>query len=187
MKLKTYKFDETVKDFRETFPPVLPRSLNCPYCKINIYVDDDTKMFSRMSGDSYLMLELKCPHCGKTHYRLLWLAHFSFPTIESYQCLAAHIMYPIDKRELEVYTGTPVEKILHKYDCLWHNYYRQVFIKNYTLHYSYKKNFPKDKLYTTLTQISSNELSPTAKQVCEMSYADYPIEAFLISLDMIEE
>lgn len=186
MKLKTYKFDETVKDFRETFPPVLPRSLYCPYCKTNIYVDGDIKMFSRMSGDSYLMLELKCPHCGKTHYRLLWLAHFSAPTIEAYQCLAAHVMYPIDKKELETYAGVPVEKILSQYDYLW-NTYRNTFVKNYTLHYSYKKKFPKDKLYTSLTQIPFDELSLTAKQVCDMYYNDYPIEAFLISLDMIEE
>ena len=186
MKLKTYKFDEIVQDFNERFSYALPRTFRCPYCVRFIPVNDDTKVFSRMTDDSYLMVELKCPHCGKTHYRLLYVAHFSMPTIEAYQCLAAHVMYPIDKKELETYAGVPVEKILSQYDYLW-NTYRNTFVKNYTLHYSYKKKLPKDKLYTSLMQIPFDELSSTAKQVCEMYYNDYPIEALLVSLDMVEE
>ena len=46
---------------------------------------------------------------------------------------------------------------------------------------------PREKVYTYLIQIPPCEMSSTAKQVLQMNSSYYPIEAFRVALDMIEE
>ena len=92
----------------------------------------------------------------------------------------------MDKRELEAFMGTSIDTILEDYHNVWTKY-RAKFQDNYSLYCSYKTKLPREKVYTYLFQLPTSEMSSTARQVLQMNSAYYPIEAFLISLDMIEE
>ena len=82
--------------------------------------------------------------------------------------------------------GTSIDTILEDYHNVWTKY-RAEYQKNYSLYCSYKHKLPREKVYEYLTQLPTSDMSSTAKQVFQMNSAYYPIEAFLISLDMIEE
>ena len=46
---------------------------------------------------------------------------------------------------------------------------------------------PREKVYEYLIQLPTYDMSSTARQVLQMNSAYYPIEAFRVALDMIEE
>ena len=191
MRLKNYKFTKTLRELLDVSGVAeidMHYRMRCPYDMAHpTPLTYETKVHPPIIGGTHIIAEITCPVCGKTHYRLI--RFMSSPTKNlkaKLSYISSDILHRVDKRELEAYIGTPIGTILENYHNAWTKY-RAKYQENYTLHYSYKNNFPKDKVYTSFIQLPIDEMSSTARQLLQMNSAYYPIQAFLVSLDMIEE
>lgn len=191
MKLKTYKFTKTLRELLDSSGVAefdIHYNLYCPYgIAHRIPLTYDAKVYPFLINGNEIIVELTCPVCGRTHYRIVrFMASFNPNFQVKLTYLSSDVIDKVHKRELETFMGTSINTVLEDYRNTWTKY-RKKYQENYSLYYSYKNKRPKEKAYSYLIQIPFDELSSTARQVLKMNSSYYPIEVLKLSLDMIEE
>ena len=154
----------------------------CLECASNVHITEDTPACPELFYGTYMIVKATCNSCGKVHYLELT---FSYDRINrTLSHLSTYAIYPVDIKELTLFTGVTLDEILNNPDKIYETYV--MYEKNYMLYHSYKQNRDRKHLIENM-QDRTLPLSDTAFAVT-MSFPHFTsLEHFLVSLDIFED